>query len=158
MHYLMCMYLDAVEDWWPVAHFPTPSHYLPIGYKIISHLVCKWALQSMTFQKQECKCLVPNQSLCKLMKEQFGFVCRSFGLVCLGLFVCQSNSVYQCGAERRKNSELHANQPICFLKIISSHNTAAAVWACRAFCATKHSFCFRQGARNAQLYPRTSVL
>lgn len=94
----------------PLSHTIT---YLPIGCKIISHLVCKWALQSMTFQKQVCKCLVPNQSLCKLMKEQFGFICHSFVLVWFGLFVCQSNSVYQCGTERRENSKLHATQATC---------------------------------------------
>lgn len=116
MHDVLCvasiqqwLYSDAVKDWWPA----TPSHiitYLPIGCKIISQLVCKWALQSMTFQKQECKCLVPNQSLCKLMKEQFGFVCRSFVLL---WFVCQSNSMYRCRTERRENSKLHATRATC---------------------------------------------
>lgn len=88
--------------------FPTATHTCLLAAKIISHLVCKWALQSMTFQKQECKCLVSNQYLCKLMKEQFGFVCSSFGL--FG-FVCQSNSVYQWagnGGKTLNYMQLHA--------------------------------------------------
>lgn len=117
MHYLMCVGLDSAVIVFGCSQrlmtgrpFNTATHTCLLAAKIISHLVCKWALQSMTFQKHECKCLVSNQSLCKLMKEQFGFVCRSFGLF---WFVCQSNSVYQCGTEWRENSKLHATQATC---------------------------------------------
>ncbi len=113
------LYSDAVKDWWPA----TPSHiitYLPIACKIINHLVCKWALQSMTFQKQECKCLVPNQSLCKLTKEQFGFVLPiKFSVSMLHRMKGQLLMTCYMG-----------NLPIRFLKIISSH-TAAVVGACQ---------------------------
>lgn len=116
----------------------------------------------MTFQKQECKCLVSNQSLCKLMKEQFGFVCRSFGLF---WFVCQSNSVYQCGTERRENSKLHATQATCQFESWKSYQGIIPQLQCErvmrkpVYSATKQdSFCLheefklRQGAWNTQLY------
>lgn len=135
MHYLMCVGLDSAVIVFGCSQrlmtgrpFPTPTHTCLLAAKIISHLVCKWALQSMTFQKHECKCLVSNQSLCKLMKEQFGFVCRSFGLFANQI---QCISAAQNGG-KTLNYMLHRQPANLSLKIISRHNTAAAVWACHA--------------------------